>query len=110
MVNLDFSYSKNVENKIKFLLNDGKKQKLLKVSLYLIKDSWYIDISDANNDLLIGKIINTWSDLFEILRIYHKNFPNVQLVAIPSNINGINKEFNTLSAGILQKLFLIGGK
>ena len=110
MVTLNFEYSKIYENKIKFTVDDGDKQKILNINLYLIKNSWYIDISDINTPLLIGKIINTWTDLFEILKIYNKNFPAVDLRAIPSNINGLNKNFDADSAGSLQKLFLIGGE
>ena len=100
-------YSIFKENKIKFLLDDSSNQKILTISIYFIRNSWYIDIFEPNNELLIGKIINTWVDIFELLKIYYKDFPKIKFLALPSNINGINKEFSDVTAGVTQELFLI---
>ena len=105
---LPFDYSKTTENNIRILLNDGIKQKILKISLYLVKDSWYMDIATPDQDLLIGRIVNTWVDLIEILKISDKEFPNLKLSAIPTNTNGIKKEFNSDSGGCLQEILIIG--
>lgn len=105
---IPLNYILNTENNIKFLLNDGKKQKFIFLSLYSIRNSWYLDVSDNDSKLLIGRLINTWTDLFDILKIYDKNFPKLKLLAMPSNINGINKDFKENIAGTLQELFLVG--
>lgn len=108
LLKISFNYSTSTENKIRILIDDGYKQKFLNLSLYLINDSWYLDIFENKNTLLYGKVIHTWTDTFELLRIYDKTFPKLKLTAMPSNINGINKEFTSSSAGIIQELFLIG--
>ena len=104
---IKLTYSSEVENKTKFIIDDLVNQKIIKLTVYLVKGSWYADISDNENNLLLGKIINTWVDLFELLRIYDKSFPNLKLVALPSNINGINKEFVNDIPGVLQQLYLL---
>ena len=96
------------ENNVRILINDGTNNKTVKLSLYCIKNNWYLDIYDSAAPLLLGQILNTWTDLFEIIKIYYKNFPNLFLTVLPSNINGINKEFNKSVAGITQELFILG--
>lgn len=105
---LPFDYSKSTENNIKILLDDGEKQKILKLSLYLLNDNWYIDISTNSENLITGKIINIWIDLLEVLKIYDRDFPKLKLFAAPTNINGINKEFNSVTAGITHEILITG--
>ena len=104
---IKLTYSSDNENKTKFMVNDSVNQKVIKLNVYFVKGSWYVDISDNENDLLLGKVINTWIDLFELLRIHDKTFPNLKLVALPSNINGINKEFVNEVPGVLQQVYLL---
>lgn len=104
---LPFDYSHTTENNIKILLDDGERQKILKFSLYLINENWYIDISDNDNYLLIGRIVHTWMDLVEVLRIYDKEFPQLKIFAVPSNINGIKKEFSSFTAGITHEIIIM---
>ena len=106
---ISLSYHKYNENKVKILLNDGSNQKSLTISLYLITNLWYMDIFEENKELLLGKIVHTWVDILEILKIYDKDFPKLELIVMPSNINGINKEFSPEVSGITQEIFLIGG-
>ena len=108
LLKTSFNYSKLTENNIKLLIDDGHKQKFLSFSLYLINDCWYIDIYENNSTLLYGKIVHTWTDIFELLKIYDKSFPKLKFMAMPSNINGIHREFSSSTAGIIQELFLIG--
>ena len=108
LLKISFNYSTSTENKIRLLIDDGHKQKFLNLSLYSINDCWYLDIFENKNTLLYGKIVHAWTDIFELLRIYDKTFPNLKLMAMPSNINGINREFSPSSAGVIQELFLIG--
>ena len=103
-----FDYDQTNENNVRILLNDGTNNKIIKLSLYCVKNNWYIDIYDTNVPLALGKILNTWIDLLEIIKIYHKNFPKLSLMVLPSNINGIKEEFNKSISCITQDLFLIG--
>ncbi len=105
---IPFDYITLTENNIRVFVNDGNNNKFLNISVYFIKDSWYIDISENGKELILGQIIHTWRDLFEILKIYYRDFPNLKLMAIPSNINGINKNFSALTSGITQEICLIG--
>ena len=101
------TYNQFKEDKIRFFIDDGQKRRFVTISIYMLNDSWYADIIGDDRELLYGKIIHTWVDLFELLKINDKDFPNLQLMAMPSNINGINKEFTSKTAGIIQELFLI---
>ena len=101
------SYFKQKVNNAKFMPDDGMNQKVIKLSVYYVRDSWYVDILDNEKYLLYGKIINTWVDLFELLKIYYKDFPDVKLMALPSNIQGIDKEFIGDIPGILQEIYLL---
>lgn len=104
---LSLTYNQFKEDKVRFFIDDGQKRRFITISVYMINDSWYTDISGDDKELLCGKIIHPWIDLFELLKINDKDFPNLKLMAIPSNINGINREFTTKSAGIIQELFLV---
>jgi hypothetical protein len=104
---LSLTYNQFKEDKIRFFIDDGKKRRFITISVYIINNSWYADITGDDRELLYGKIIHTWVDLFELLKINDKDFPNIQLMAIPSNTNGINKEFTSKTAGIVQELFLV---
>ena len=105
---ISLEYNTLKENNIRILLNDGTNNKSIKLSLYCIRNNWYVDIYDSTTPLLLGQVLNTWIDLFEIIKIHYKNFPNLLLTALPSNINGINKEFNKSVAGITQEIFIVG--
>lgn len=104
---ISFDYSLLYENKIRILLNDKIRNKFVILSVYCINNYWYIDIYNDNEPLIYGKLIHTWIDILEILKIYDKNFPKVKMMAIPSNINGITQDFLVSTAGIIQELFLI---
>ncbi len=97
------TFSKDTENRTKFMVDN----KMIKLTVYYIKRNWYIDIADNERDLLIGKIINSWIDLFELLKIYDKAFPDIKFTALPINVNGIDKEFVEDIPGVLQELYLM---
>ena len=101
------TYDKENSNNTKFIIDDGTNQKIIRLSVYYVLGSWYVDISDNENYLLYGKIINTWVDLFELLKIHYKDFPDLKLMALPSNIQGINKNFVEDLPGVLQEIYLL---
>ena len=101
------TYDKENSNNTKFITDDGTNQRIIRLSVYYVLGSWYVDISDNENYLLYGKIINTWVDLFELLKIYYKDFPNLKLMALPSSIQGINKNFVEDLPGVLQEIYLL---
>ena len=104
---ISFDYSLLYENKIRILLTDKIRNKFLILSVYCINNYWYIDIYNDNKPLIYGKLIHTWIDVLEIIKIYDKNFPKIKMMAVPSNINGISQDFYFNTAGITQELFLI---
>ena len=104
---IQLNYSKNNTNNTKFIIDDESNQKIIKLSVYYVRGSWYVDILDNEKYLLYGKIINAWVDLFEILKIYYRDFPDVKLMALPSGIQGMGKEFIEDIPGILQEIYLL---
>ena len=104
---LSLTYNQFKEDKVRFFIDDGQKRRFITISIYMTNDSWYVDIIGDDKELLLGKIVHTWIDLFELLKINDKDFPNLKLMVIPSNTNGINKEFTSKTAGIVQELFLV---
>ena len=107
LYSLNIEYNKNKKTIYKFLLEDTQKSKIILLDLYLIKNSWYINIRDNEKDLHTGIKINSYEDLFEICKRRYIDFPNAKLIAVPINMNGFDVEFNGETAGILQDLLVV---
>ena len=108
MYSFNTKYNKNTTNIFKILLDDGIKTKIVFISLYLIKGYWYLDIrDDKQNNILIGRKITSYTDVLKVVKYRDKDFPDVELKALPINVHGFNTEFLEDVAGVLQDLMVI---
>ena len=109
MYSFNATYNKEVNNSFKFVISDNSNlSKVIRINLYEIRGSWYIDVLEENNVFLYtGRRITSYVDIFKILKNRHKDFPIVDLKALPINTSGFEKEFVGDTVGILQDLLVV---